>query len=193
MRPMTPREAQLAAWLERLVERLQAAGGAVVQQLVAAVAGRGALLVVDDARLAVDAVLDAGRDAAQTLVVTIVAAEGDRPARVATTGDTLRDIVDGRRLLDAAVADGSLDLRAPLPELLAFHELVQMAIARGPQDAGLRELWAGFVAAWPRDRASACAPIDRQAATHGDLRRFVPEVVRRARSPIEGRGRGASP
>lgn len=193
MRPMTPREAQLAGWLQRLVALLQASGGAVAAQLVATVAGRGAGLVVDDARLAVDATSGVAGDGAAAVDVTIVAAEGARPAQVETTGSTLRDIVDGRKLLDATVADGALELRAPLPELLAFHELVQMAIARGPQDAGLRELWAEFEAAWPRAEAAACAPIDRQAAAHGDLRRFVCEVVRQARSPIEDPDRGASP
>ncbi len=184
MRPMTPPEARLADWLQRLVATLQAAGGAVAAQLVATVAGRGALLVLDDARLALDATLDAGG----TLDVRIAAAEGDRPARVETTGQTLRDIIDGRRLLDAAVADGTLALRAPLAELLAFHELVRMAIARGPRDAALRALWAEFDAHGPRADGPRCTPIDRQAAGHGELRRFVPAVVQQARSPLDETG-----
>jgi hypothetical protein len=181
---MTPGEAQLAAWLQRLVAALQAAGGTVAAQLVATVAGHGALLVLDDARLA----LDASLDAAGALDVRIAAAEGDRPARVATSGATLRDIIDGRRLLDAAVADGTLALRAPLAELLAFHELVLMAIARGPRDAALRALWAEFDAQWPRAGGPRCTPIDRQAARHGELRRFVPAVVQQARSPLDDAG-----
>jgi hypothetical protein len=181
---MTPDEARLAGWLQRLVDALQAAGGAVAAQLVAAVAGRGALLVLDDARLALDAALDA----AGALDLRIAAADADRPARCATTGATLRDIVDGRRLLDAAVADGTLALRAPLAELLAFHELVLTAIARGPRDAALRALWAEFHASWPRAEGPACAPIDRQAPRHGELRRFVPAVVRLARSPLDEAG-----
>jgi hypothetical protein len=189
MRPTTAREAQLAAWLQRLVARLLAAGGDVAQQLVATAAGRGALLVLDDAGLALDAALDA----AGALDVRIAAAEGDRPARVETTGAALRAIVDGRRLLDAAVVDGSLDLRAPLAELLAFHELVLLAIARGPRDAALRELWREFDAAWPRAEAPSCAPIDRQAAHHGALRPFVPEGVRLARSPLADDGAAGAP
>ena len=189
MRPPTAREAQLSAWLHRLVARLLAAGGPIAQQLVATVAGRGALLVLDDARLGLDAALDA----AGALELHIVAAEADRPARVGTTGATLRDIVDGRRLLDAAVADGTLDLRGPLPELLAFHELVQMAIARAPGDAVLLTLWAEFDAAWPRAAAPLCTPVDRQAARHGGLRHFVPEVVQRARSPLQARGETGPP
>ena len=95
---MTSNEAQLAAWLQRLVALRQAGGGALAQQLVAAVAGRGALLVLDDARLA----LDASVGEAGTLELRIVAAESERPATCATTGETLRAIVDGRRLLEAA-------------------------------------------------------------------------------------------
>jgi hypothetical protein len=186
---MTAREAQLAAWLQQLVARLLAAGGTVAQQLVATVAGRGARLVLDDAQLALDAALDA----AGALDVRIVAAEADRPAQLVTTGAALRDIVEGRRLLDAAVADGALDLRAPLPELLAFHELVLLAIARGPRDAVLRALWREFDAAWPRPAAPACAPIDRQPARHGTLRPFVPAVVQLARSPLAEGGAADAP
>lgn len=183
---MTPHEALLAAWLQRLVAALQAAGGAVAAQLVATVAGRGAVLVLDEARLALDAALDAAGTGA--LDVRIAAADADRPARAETTGQTLREIVDGRRLLDAAVADGTLALRAPLHELLAFHELVQVAIARGPRDSALRALWDEFDAQWPRAEAAACAPVDRQAARHGELRRFVPVVVQLARSPLDEPG-----
>lgn len=179
---MSTREAQLAAWLQRLLALLQAGGGTLAQQLVAAVAGRGALLVLDDARLA----LDAATNGSGVLELHITAAEADLPERCVTTAETLRAIVDGRRLLDAAVADGSLALRAPLPALLAFHELVQMAIAHGPRDAGLRELWSEFDAAWPRAQSPSCAPIGAQAALHGGLRRFVPDDVQRSRSPLAG-------
>lgn len=179
---MTSNEAQLAAWLQRLVALLLAGGGALAQQLVAAVAGRGALLVVDDARLALEAAPGAGG----ALELQIVAAESEQAAMCATTGATLRAIIDGARLLDAAVADGSLDLRAPLPALLAFHELALMAIAHGPRNAALRQLWSEFDAAWPRAEMPSCPAIDRQAAQHGGLRRFVPDVVQRAHSPLGG-------
>lgn len=177
---MTSNEAQLAVWLQRLVALLQAGGGALAQQLVGAVAGRGVLLVLDDARLALDAsVVETG-----ALELRIAAAEAEQAAMCATTGAALRAIIDGRQLLDAAVADGSLDLRAPLPALLAFHELVLMAIAKGPRSAGLRQLWSEFDASWPRTEAPSCAQIGRQAAQHGGLRSFVPEGVQWARSPL---------
>lgn len=180
MRAMNAPEQQLAAWLQRLVALLQAAGGTIARQLVEAVAGRGALVVLDDARLA----LEAEPGAAGAIELRIAAAKGELPARCATTAATLRDIIDGRKLLDAAVADASLELRAPLPALLAFHELVLMAIVHGPRDADLRALWAEFDANWPRAEKALCAPLAQQAAQHGGLRRFIPEVVRLARSPL---------
>jgi len=176
---MTPAEAQLAGWLQRLVALLRGAGGPVARRLVTAVAGRGALLVLDDAQLHVIAVA-AG---AEGLVVRVSPADGELPTRVATTGAALRAVIDGRRLLDAAVADASIDLRADLEALLAFHELVLMSIALGPRLAELRALWAEFDSTWPKG-ASVCAAIDGQPAAHGGLRRFVPKVVQLARSPL---------
>ncbi|HTN49748.1 MAG TPA: hypothetical protein VMK32_09990 [Burkholderiaceae bacterium] len=179
MRAMTPAEAQLASWLQRLVAVLLGVGGAVARRLVVTVAGRGALFVLDEAQLHLVAM---GSNAAD-LSVRVTAADGELPARLATTGDTLRAVIDGRHLLDAAVADGSIDLRADMDALLAFHELVLFAIALGPRRPELRALWAEFDAAWPRGPA-VCAAIDDQPAAHGTLCRFVPPVVQLARSPL---------
>ena len=179
MRTMTSAEAQIAGWLQRLVSLLRGAGGPITRHLMTTVAGRGAQLVLDEAQLHVVAVA-AG---AAGLVVRVTPADSELPARVATTGDTLRSVIDGRRLLDAAVADGSIDLRADLEALLAFHELVLLAIALGPQLAELRALWAEFDSHWPRG-GTVCAEIDRQPAEHGRLCRLVPQVVQLARSPL---------
>jgi len=179
VRTMTAAEAQLAGWLQRLFSVLRGAGGPVTRHLMTTVAGRGAHLVLDEAQLHVVAVA-AG---AAGLVVRVAPADGELPARVATTGDALRAVVDGRRLLDAAVADGSIDLRADLEALLAFHELVLLAIALGPQNAELRALWAEFDRQWPRG-PKTCAAIDRQPAEHGGFCRLVPQVVQLARSPL---------
>ncbi|WP_341888486.1 hypothetical protein [Variovorax sp. YR752] len=179
MRPLSPAERQLAGWLDRLVALLLGSSGAVARRLVATVAGRGALLVLDDARLQVEAELDA----AVGLQLRLTAGGDDAAARVLTTAAALRAVIDGRRLLDAAVADGSIDLRAPLPELLAFDELVRMALALGPRHAGLRALWAEFEAQWPRGELH-CPTLGEQAARHGALCEFVPPVVRHALSPL---------
>src|SRR3982751_4322608 len=106
MRPATTAEAQLAEWLHRLVALLLAQGAGVAAQLTRTVAGRSAVLWLDDARLALSA------------------SRGDAAAHVRTSGDALREVIEGRFLLDAAVASGRLDVRANLPDLLAFHELV---------------------------------------------------------------------
>lgn len=179
MRPLSPAERQLAGWLDRLVALLLGSGGAVARRLVATVAGRGALLVLDEARLHIEAELDA----AVGLQLRLTAGGDDAAARVLTTASALRAVIDGRRLLDAAVADGSIDLRAPLPELLAFDELVRMALALGPRHAGLRSLWAEFEAQWPRGEP-VCPALGSQAARHGVLCEFVPPVVRHALSPL---------
>ena len=179
MRTMTPEEARLAGWLQRLFALLRDAGGPVARHLMTTIAGRGAQVELDGARLHVVAVA-AG---VARLVVRVAPADSEWPARVATTAGALRAVIDGHRLLDAAVADGSIDLRADLDALLAFHELVLLAIALGPRNAHLRALWAEFDSEWPRG-PKTCAMIDRQPADHGGLCRFVPTVVQLARSPL---------
>lgn len=188
MRPLSAPERLLAGWLDRLVALLLGSGGAVARRLVATVAGHGALLVLDDARLHVEAELDA----AVGLQLRLTAGEHDAAARVVTTGAALRAVIDGRRLLDAAVAEGAIDLRAPLPELLAFDELVRMALALGPRHAGLRALWAEFHTQWPRGEAD-CPVLGSQAARHGALCAFVPTVVRHALSPLLEGGDASTP
>ncbi|HSI55975.1 MAG TPA: hypothetical protein VLA16_00370 [Ideonella sp.] len=178
MRATTPAEALLAGWLRRLVDLLLAAGGPVARQLERCVLDKTASLRLDDAWLQ----LSACRDAAGELAVEIAAGEGEPARQLATSGEALRDILEGRALLDAAVADGRVDLRAPLAELLAFHELAMLALALGPRSPGLRALWADFDAAWPSG-APRCVPLAQQAARHGALVQAVPLEVRLARSP----------
>ena len=179
MRAPTAGEARLAAWLHRLVALLQAQGAGVAGQLAATVAGRAAVLSLDDARLA----LSASRDESGALVIDIGPADGEDGAHLRTTGDALRDVIEGRFLLDAAVASGRIDVRAALPALLALHELVVRALALGARDPGLLALWAEFDRTWP-GAPLRCLPIDEQAPRHGELRRHVPASVQRAQSPL---------
>ena len=179
MRPATDAEQWLAGWLERLVALLLAHGGAAARQLLATVVDRQAVLRLDDARLA----LSATRAADGTgLVLQLAPAAADAPAHLQTRGDVLREVIDGRALLDTVITDGRLDLRGALPDLLGLHELVMIALALGARSAALRALWAEFDATWPRG-APADGAIDRQAAVHGRLVHSVPESVRHARSP----------
>lgn len=183
MRAATAREAQLAAWLERLVVLLRAAGGEVARQFDAVVRGREALIELDEARLLLCA------DADDPPAIRIEPAGRDAAAQVRTSGAALRDVIDGAALLDTVIADGRLDLRAPLPDLLAFHELVLRVLALGSSSAALRALWDEFDAQWPGP-ALRCAPLDEQRARHGMLCEAVPAGVRRARSPLIEEGDG---
>jgi hypothetical protein len=174
---VTADEQRLADWLLRLVQALQAAG--LGSQLAAVCGDRSALLVLDETRLVLTGVIDFDGE----LTVRIAQATGaDAASRLRTRGEVLRALIDGRLLLDAAVADGALDLRAPLADLLALHTLVLQALALGPRQPALRALWAEFDAGWPG--APRCNPIDRQRARYGALREVVPRAVRLARSPL---------
>lgn len=191
MRPPSADEQRLADWLLRLVQALQAAG--LGRELAAVCADRNALLVLDEARLVLTGTL--GDDG--LLTVRIEPADTDFAANhLRTRADVLRALIDGRLLLDAAVAGGAIDLRAPLADVLALHELVLQALARGPRQPALRALWAEFDATWP-GAPLRCNPIDDQRARFGALRDVVPHAVRLARSPLvdleEGDVGGALP
>lgn len=185
---MTADETRLADWLQRLVQALQAA--ALGRQLAAVCADRSALLALDDARV----VLTGTRADDGSVTVHVAPAGTDGAANhLRTRGDVLRALIDGRLLLDAAVAGGAIDLRAPLADVLALHELVLQALALGPRQPALRALWAEFDATWPA-ASPRCNPIDAQRARYGALRDAVPHVVRLARSPLaDGDVGGASP
>jgi hypothetical protein len=185
---MTADEERLAGWLQRLVQALRSAG--LDRQLAAVCAGRSALLVLDEARVVLTGTL------ADDGVLTVHIAPADTNAaanHLRTRGDVLRALIDGRLLLDAAITSGAIDLRAPLADVLALHELVLQALALGPRQPALRVLWAEFDAAWPGE-SPRCNPIDEQRARHGALRDVIPQAVRLARSPlIEGDVGGALP
>ncbi|MFT3953409.1 MAG: hypothetical protein QM722_03090 [Piscinibacter sp.] len=161
---------------------LQVAGGEVTRQFEAVVRGREAVLELDGARLLLCA------DGADPPAIRIEPAERAAAAHARTSAVALREVIDGRALLDAVVADGRLDLRAPLPDLLAFHELVLRVLALGSRDAALRALWAEFDAHWPHD-GPRCMPLDEQAARHGALCEAVPAGVRRGKKPLVRRRR----
>lgn len=177
MSAATGGEAQLAAWLERLVGLLRSAGGEVARQFDTVVRGREALLELDDARLLLTA------DAGEPPAIRIEPAGRAAAAHVRTSAAALRDVIDGHALLDAVIADGRLDLRAPLADLLAFHELVLRVLALAGSDAGLRALWLEFDRQWPGS-GPGCARLDEQRACHGLLCAAVPAGVRQARSPL---------
>lgn len=181
MRPASAAETRLAGWLQRLVALLQAEGGALARQFRAVVQGRCAVLQLDAARL----LLRAGAGA--PFEVSIEPADAADAPHVRSSGDALRDVIDGRSLLDAVIADGRLDVRAALPDLLAFHELVQRVLALGTRHAALQALWAEFDAEWPGRRPREL-PLDEQPARHGVLRGAVPPSVQQARSPLRDRG-----
>jgi len=182
MRPATEDELLLAGWLERLVTLLRQAGGEPARLLRRVVQGRHAVLELDGARLRLRA--DAAGDAA----VHIEPADADGAIHVRTRGDVLRDVMDGVALLDAVIADGRLDVCAPLADLLAFHELVLHALALGTREPGLRALWAAFDRRWHGAPARGLL-LDGQVPGHGALRGAVPRSVQLARSPLFEAGR----
>ncbi|HET7610825.1 MAG TPA: hypothetical protein VFK29_03450 [Rhodanobacteraceae bacterium] len=176
---MTPAaaETRLRDWLMRLAGLLQHSDVHTADLFRRVVAGRRAVVEIDAVRLLVQA------DDARPVTVDIGPAAPGVPATVRTSGDVLREIIDGRSLLDATIASDRLYVRAGLAELLAFHELVLHVLARAPREPALQALWAEFDAGWSGEERR-CNPLDGQPARHGALRDATPAGVREARSPL---------
>jgi hypothetical protein len=160
-------------WLLRLVEILLAHGGHVAELLVRTTAGKRAVIEIDDLRIDLMA-----QAADRGITVEVRRADDTDPLNFHSSGETLRDVISGRVLLDTAIADGRVHVRAPLMDLLAMHELVMRTLASAASSRALRELWAEFDAWWPRVDVP-CLPVAAQLPKHGVLRHAVPvEVLR---------------
>jgi hypothetical protein len=160
-------------WLLRLVEILLEDGGQIADLLVRTTAGKRATIEIDDVRIGLMA-----QEAGRGITVEVRRADDTDPLNFQSSGETLRDIISGRVLLDTAIADGHVHIRAPLTDLLAMHELVMRTLASAASSRALRELWAEFDAWWPRSDV-ACLPLAAQLPKHGVLRQAVPvEVLR---------------
>jgi hypothetical protein len=162
---------RLRGWLLQLVEVALAGGGPLADALVRTVAGRQADVQLDDVALR----LSAERSDGGLRVIVEPAVRSASPHFLAS-GQALRDVLAGRLLLDTAVADGRIAVRAALPDLLAMHDLAVRLLAAGPQRRRLRELWTEFDAWWPREPVR-CVPLDSQRPRHGLLRDRVPADV----------------
>jgi hypothetical protein len=158
----------LRQWLLRLVGIVLGHGGPLASALQRTVQDREAVAELDGVVLQLRAEAADG-----TLRVTIEPGPAAGPRQFRATADALRDVIAGRALLDAAVVDGRIAVKAPLPDLLAMHDLAMRLLASGPQRATLRELWAEFDASWPRGPV-ACGPLHRQRPRHGRFRERVP-------------------
>ncbi len=170
--PAVAERERLEDWLRRLVRTLLDGGGPVRTLLVATVTGRAVTIRIDDVALRVSA---SAADGGIALSFDDPGAGAHDPA-LHTTGDALRAVIAGRRLLDAAIVSGDIALRAPLPDLLAFHELVMKTLALGPRSRALRQLWEEFDAAW-RHLPPDCSPLEAQRPRHAALLDTIPAHV----------------
>ncbi|MGR8931906.1 MAG: hypothetical protein ACU836_14835 [Gammaproteobacteria bacterium] len=168
----TERAERLADWLRALVDLLQAEPGPLRTALVDATAGREAVIRLDDIALHLAAVADSGG-----VILDIGAVDACIAADFFCDAQTLRDVINGIALLDTVIVDGRIEVRAPLPSLLAMHALVLKTLAQGALRHALRQLWREFDAYWPRPEVRPCPALDRQRPHHGRLIRQIPVDV----------------
>ncbi len=168
------RERRLAGWLEALVQLLLAEGGPVRTALIATTLGKTAVVQLDDVRLRLTALPDP-----EGIALDITRPEAGALPSFRCDAQSLRDIISGRRLLDALVVEDRLYVRAPLADLLAMYDLVLKSLASGPIHPSLRALWSEFDNGWPQGESPPCSCLDGQRPHYGQLRKGIPEAVLR--------------
>jgi len=157
------RAALLTGLLRELVELVQRAGRPTWTQLERTVAGRRAVMRLDDVVLKLSA-----REAPLRVDIEVAAATA-RP-HLASRACVLRALIAGRTVLDAALARGDIEVRGERRELLAMYRLVLALLADGALDPELRALWARFDAEWPADPPVPAAADERK---HNPCPRFA--------------------
>lgn len=164
----------LAQWLHRLVEILRDQGGATWSSLVLTVSGKTAVIDLDGTQLRLDA------DGGNQLQVHIEPLAEPHPVNFYSEAETIRDIISGRLTLDAVVANGKLDVRGNLQDLLGIYQVVMGILADSAINPRLQRLWEEFDHSWSRPLSSLpCQSLEQQRPYYGSLINHVPEDVLR--------------
>ncbi len=157
----TDYETLLRQLIEELVAEIRYANGFLFALLKEATVGKEAVMELDGIRLHLSA--DSAGDYTLQLRRPL---PGEAPTFI-SSGDVLRDIVDGALTLDRALAANRVYVRGPLADLLGIYRLTIGLLAEGPVDPHLRRLWTTFDEAWITSRTfDAMLSLDEQQVHH---------------------------
>lgn len=166
------RHAQLAQWLQRLVEVLRTQAGATWEALVQTVDGKTAVIDLDGIVLRVRAF------GGEQLQVESAYPVAETSVNFRSNGETLRDAIAGKLTVDAAVVADKIYLRGNLQDLLGMHQIASGILADSAINPQLRRLWAEFDQSWcPPSSLPPCLALEQQRPSYGELIGQVPEDV----------------
>lgn len=165
------RQQQLAKWLDNLVEILRLQNNSTWRTLLATVAGKTAIIRLDDVSLQLQA------STALPLEVVI-----DYPAtpdnyNFISDSETIGDIIIGKLTIDKALSINKIYLRGTLRDLQGISQLIKEILADSPINSQLQRLWEEFEKMWLFPSSLVFYSLDEQQTNYGELIASIPEDI----------------
>lgn len=129
-----------------LVSSLRYSNGYLFELLKKVTIGKSVIISLDDVNISLYATGKNGYE--------LVLKPAEEDPEFITTGDTLRNIVNGLLTLDHALATGAIFVKGSLEDLIGIFQLTLGLLAEGAVDPHLRRLWSDFDETWITDPAS---------------------------------------
>ena len=165
------RHQQLAQWLYNLVEILRQQNNSTWRTLVDTVAGKMAIIRLDDVSLQLQASANIPLEIVIDYPIT-----SDRYNFISDQ-ETIGDIIAGRLTIDKALSIDRIYLRGTLTDLQGISQLVKEILADSPINSQLQRLWEEFDEMWLSPYSSVCYSLDEQQTNYGELISIVPEDI----------------
>ncbi len=164
----------LADLLTRLIELLRARDGYTWELLTKGTLGREGIIELDGCYLE----LFVESDLPYQLYIREVEAPLTQP-NFSSRGIFLQAILQGRSSLDREIVEGSIVLRAHLPDLLRIYQLFVSILADTPIDSRLRLLYREWEEQWPYlETPAALVPLEKQAPEFDLFISRIPYAIR---------------
>lgn len=129
--------------------------------LIQAVNGKSAYIRFDEIYLYVSAV-----DSRQ-MKIDIFEVKPQKQVDFIITADVVKAVISGQYLLDKAVNDGMIFIRAPFEELIEMHQLVLSILADGSTQQSLLKLWLDFEKNWKTEKIDW--KLEDQISSYGNF------------------------
>ena len=123
-----------------LVDCIRYSNGFLFELLKKVTIGKSVIISLDGVKISLYATGNNGYE----LIVEPAVIDPD----FVTTGDTLRNIVNGTITLDHALSTGAIFVKGNLEELIGIFQLTLGLLAEGAVDPHLRRLWSKFDRKW---------------------------------------------
>lgn len=129
--------------------------------LIRAVDGKSAFIRFDDIYLYVSA------SNIRQLQIDIYETKPQKRVDFKITAEVVKAVISGQYLLDKAVNEGMIFIRAPLEDLIDLHNLVLSILADGSTHQLLLKLWLDFEKYWKTAKVNW--KLEDQISTYGNF------------------------